>query len=320
VAGSVLIYLVLFALVLLAALVYVAVAIYFADMFTRSKRRRVQGTPADLGLRFQDVQFLAADRITLNGWFLESPGARATIVVVHDRDATRADADQRLLHLQADYVRRGFNVFSFDLRGRGESAGRRDHLGTTERLDVDAALAYVRRRVPRLPIVLHGFGFGAGLAIDAAARSSEVAGVIADSPVACVRDLLRFQHPRLPHHLFNTACWFVRRLFHADPDALSPIDVVDRVQVPILFIHAAIDDDVPETDCLNLAAATLNDRHEVWTVDDHRGHCCIYREQPRLYLDHCFAFIDRIVPHRLLTPVPTPGELAAGSSEPNFAV
>ena len=64
---------------------------YFADLMTRSKRHRVQGTPADLGLRYEEVQFLTADRLTLRGWFLESPNARATVILVHDVEATRAD-------------------------------------------------------------------------------------------------------------------------------------------------------------------------------------------------------------------------------------
>ncbi|PKB56590.1 MAG: hypothetical protein BZY69_00920 [SAR202 cluster bacterium Casp-Chloro-G1] len=291
--------------VLVVAIVgYVSIAIFFADVYTRSKWRRVQGTPGDLGLRFQDVQFLTVDQITLNGWFLESPGARATVILIHDRHGTRADADHGLLQLQADYVRRGFNVFAFDLRGRGESAGRRDHLGTTEQLDMRAAIAYVRRRVGQLPMVLHGFGFGAALALEATPGVPEVAGVIADSPVASMRDLLRYEHPRLPEHLFNASCWFARRLFDADPYSLAPIEVVDQIAVPILFIHAQADHEVPESHALNLAAASLNDRHEIWALHDHNGHCCYYPEHPREYMTHCIAFIDRIVPARLLTPLP----------------
>ena len=298
------IFLITFAVLLIGVLAYIGFAIYFADLFTHSKRRRVQGTPADLGLRFQDVQFLASDQLTLNGWFLESPGARATILVIHDRAGTRGDVGQSLLELQADYVRRGFNVFTFDLRGRGESAGRRDHLGTTERLDVRAALAYLHRRAGQVPIVLHGFGFGAALAIEATPRVSQIAGIIADSPVASMRDLLRDEHPHLPDHLFGASSWFARRLFGAEVNSLAPIDVVDEVEVPIMFIHAQEDAEVPSSHTLNLAAASLNHRHEVWALSDHRGHCSYYAEHPREYVDRCLAFVDRIVPARMLAPLP----------------
>jgi hypothetical protein len=301
---TIVVFLVAFAVLLFGVVGYAVVSAYFADVYTRSKRRRVQGTPADLGLRFQDVQFLTSDQFTLTGWFLESPGARATVILIHDQAGTRADAEHGLLHLQADYVRRGFNVFAFDLRGRGESAGRRDHLGTSEGLDVQAAIAYVRRRVGQLPIVLHGFGFGGALAIEGTPGVAGIAGVIADSPIASMRDLLRYQHRGLPEHLFNASCWVARRLFDADTSALAPIDDVDRVEVPILFIHAEVDDEVPVSHSLNLAAASLNHRHEVWAQNDHVGHCSYYPEHPREYMDRCLAFIDQIVPARLLTPLP----------------
>lgn len=291
--------------ILFGVLVYLGVALYFAELFTRSKRTRVQGTPEDLDIRFQDVQFLTADRTTLTGWFLESPGARATVVVVHDRDGNRADSRHGLLNLQADYVRRGFNVFSFDLRGRGESAGRRDHLGATELVDLQAALAYVRRRTPGLPIVLHGFGFGASLALQVAPNATDVAGIIADSPVASMRDLLRYRYRRIPLSTFRLACWLSRRIFGADTRALAPIDVVGRLDAAVLFIHAEVDQVVPESHTLNLCAASLNPRHETWMLHDFQGHCTYYALHPKEYLTRCQEFIDEIVPARFLTPVET---------------
>lgn len=300
---------------LIGVLAYLGVALYFAELFTRSKRTRVQGTPEDLDIRFQDVQFLTADRTTLTGWFQESPGARATVVIVHDRDGNRADTQHGLLQLQADYVRRGFNVFSFDLRGRGESAGRRDHLGTTERIDVQAALAYVRRRTSQLPIVLHGFGFGASLALQVTPGATDVAGVIADSPIASMRDLLRYRHRRLPDSTFRLACWFSRRIFGGDTRALAPIDVIGHLDAPVLFIHAEVDDVVPESHTLNLCAASLNPHHETWMLHDFHGHCTYYLAHPKEYLTRCQEFIDEIVPARFLAPVetlPTPRTIQAG--------
>src|SRR5688500_5697480 len=82
------------------------IAIYLADQLTRSKRNRVQGTPADLDLQYEEVQFLTADRLTLRGWFLEAPAARATMILVHDLEGTRADPELGLLELQRDYVAR----------------------------------------------------------------------------------------------------------------------------------------------------------------------------------------------------------------------
>ena len=287
--------------VVLGIVVFHAVAaFYLADTFTRAKRRRVQGTPADLGLRYEDIQFLTADRLVLGGWFTESPGARATIVIVHDTEGTRADEQQGLLALQRDYVRRGFNVFSFDLRGHGESTGRRDGLGAAERLDVQAAVAYVRRRTVRLPILLHGFGLGASLAIAVAARGIDVTAVIADSPFTSMRAYLRLRSPRVPAHLFALACVFARHLFKADVSDLRPIDVVDRVEVPVLFVHAEGDTVVPVSHSLNLAAKSLDPHDRVWTIPDVTEHCRNYLLAPEPYLARCIEFVDQVVPTRLL--------------------
>lgn len=285
---------------LLAVLSVALVAVVVADRMTASKRHRVQGSPADLGLRYEEIQFLTPDRKTLRGWFLESPGARATVILVHDVEATRGDRERRFLHLQRDYVRRGFSVFAFDLRGHGESAGHRDTLGRDERHDVNAAVAYVRRRDSRAPVILHGFGFGAALSIAAAARGVDVAAVIADSPVTSMRHHLRKRWRRLPDVLFNASALAARSLFGADIDALAPIRVIGRVDVPVLFVHNEEDREVPVAHTLNLAAASLDPRDRVWLIANRGGHATGYRHAPELYMRRCMEFIDDVIPARVL--------------------
>ena len=278
------------------------VAIYLADQLTRSKRHRVQGTPADLGLRYEDVQFLTADRLTLRGWYLDSPGARATIVLVHDLEATRADADLRLLQLQRDYVRRGFSVFAFDLRGHGESAGRRDSLGRDERLDVRAAVAYVRRRTNGTqPVLVHGFGYGAALAIAAGAQNEDVTAIIADSSFLTMRTYIRHTWRHVPAPLFALVTFFARRIFGGDIDALQPVRDIAQVTAPILLIHNEGDDRVPVAHTLNIAAASLDGRDQVCVLPDRMGHATAYRETPDLYLRRCLDFVEEVTPARILT-------------------
>src|SRR5665811_964022 len=97
------VWVVLAAGILVVALALAVVAYCLADCFTRTKRRRVQGTPADQGLRYDEVQFRAAGYDILRGWFLESPGARATVVIIHDEAGTRADPDVGLLQIEHRY-------------------------------------------------------------------------------------------------------------------------------------------------------------------------------------------------------------------------
>jgi len=283
-----------------AFLGFAIAALYTADMFTRPKRRRVQGTPAEQGLRFEDVQFRSPDLVVLRGWFLESPGARATIMLVHNSDGTRADPEVGLLDIQRAYVRNGFNVFAFDLRGRGESGGSRDELGTGELRDLEAAAGYVRRRTEGLPVILHGFGLGAALALHAAGHDLEVAGVIADSPYESVREHLRYRWHRLPSPIFNLACWLARKLYGADVNTLRPTLGIARLAgVPVLLIHGALDHEVPVAQTLNLAAASLSERNDVWIVPE-AEHCEAYRAEPQAYVTRCLRLVDTAVPSRTL--------------------
>lgn len=286
-----------------ALLVHIAVALYLAELFTRSKRRRVEGTPGDLGLRYEDVQFVAADGIVLHGWYLESPGARGTLVLVHDFDGTRADKAHGLLPLQRDYLRRGFNVLAFDLRGRGESGGSRDYLGASERLDLPAAAKYAKARTPMLPVVVHGFGFGGALAVVGVADGSvEADAVIADSAFTSVRAYLRRRWAIVPWHLFQLSCYFAKRLFHADPDAIAPLAAMRATTslTPMLFIHGDKDRLISVTHTINVAASSMNARTSVYRVP-RAGHCTSYMRGPEAYVRHCLDFVDGAVPARRIT-------------------
>lgn len=283
-----------------AALLFVIASFYAAGVFTRSKRRRVEGTPDTLGIRFEDVQLRTTDNVILRGWFLDSPGARATVIVVHDSTGTRTDQSQGLLELQRDYVSRGFNVFAFDLRGRGESSGMRDRLGSGEQRDVAVAIAYVRRRTEGLPLVLHGFGLGASLVISTVAAGALADAVIADSPFASAREQLRFRWSRVPALIFDTACWIARRFYRADVDSLTPQNSINSMgETPVLLIHGDSDDEIPLANSLNIVAATLNEGVDLWVVPKAR-HCRSYVDNRDAYLRHCLRFIDGAVPRRLL--------------------
>lgn len=272
-------------------------AFYLAETLTRTKRWRVAGHPADLRLRNDEIELFAPDGVSLRGWYLESPGARATIVLVHDADGTRSDPEQGLLDLQRNYLRLGMNVLSFDLRGRGESEGDDDHLGAAELADVEVALAYARNRGPDFPLFLHGFGMGAALALIVAARHPEVSGVIADSPFASMRSHLRRTHRQWPAPVFLLATFIARHFLHADIDAVSPIRVIPELRQPVLYIHAEDDPDVPVEHTINLAAASLNPGDEVW-ISPATAHCGSYLDNPTAYLEHCFGHIDALAPVR----------------------
>ena len=284
---------------IVAVLVVHAIGAYvLARRMTRPKRVRVTGSPADMHIEHEDVVFAAADGVALYGWYLETPGARASVVIVHDNAGMRSDPAVGLIGLQRDYLRGGLNVLSFDLRGRGESSGLRDQLGAGELADVLGAVKYARRR-SGAAIVLHGFGTGASLALEAAAHEG-VEAVIADSPVASMRAYVRDRHSRAPAHLFALASLFARWRYGADVDAVAPVRCMQYLEdTQVLFVHCEDNRDVPIEHTLNLAAASLNEADEVWTHVE-GGHCGAYRANPSDYMQRSLQFIN----HAILARVP----------------
>ena len=107
---------------------------YFPD-------RVAYGTPADADRVYEDVRFHSADGTVLAGWFMPAPGkAHATVVHMHG-NAQNMSAHWPYAEWLLD---RGFNVFTFDYRGYGNSQGSPDPAGILA--DAIAALDYLRSR------------------------------------------------------------------------------------------------------------------------------------------------------------------------------
>jgi uncharacterized protein len=136
-------------------------------------------TPADIGLEFEPVRFTTDDGVTLSGWLV--PAARETrtaVIVLH------GFTGNRLAELGAfvPWLHERHHVLQFDFRGHGESGPGWVTLGSHERLDVTAAVTFLRSRGLG-PIALFGVSMGGAIAI-VAAPHLPVAAVVADSPFA----------------------------------------------------------------------------------------------------------------------------------------
>lgn len=140
----------------------------------------VEKTPASLGIAFEATPFDAAETGTprLTGWWVPSDSAVApTILYLHEGDGSLSTSvlDLQRLHLA------GLNVFAFDYRGFGQSAGPHPTEARMQQ-DTSAALDYLvnTRHLPASQIVPYGVGLGAVLAANLAAAHPELHAVILD--------------------------------------------------------------------------------------------------------------------------------------------
>lgn len=119
------------------------------------------GSPAQAGLKYEQVRFKSLDGTELTGWLIPVVGmvpreAKGTVIHFH------GNAQNMSSHWEfAGWLAsRGFNVFVFDYRGYGASAGSPEPNGVYE--DSVAAIRYVRARPDLEPRRLLAFGQSLG--------------------------------------------------------------------------------------------------------------------------------------------------------------
>ena len=146
--------------------------------------RTVNATPASVGVPFEEIRFDVTETglPQLAGWWLPAaPGARYatdTVLYLHDGRGSLSDTVPSL----AEFHELGINVFAFDYRGFGKSAGRHP----TERMaraDAVAAWIYLTdtRHIPGNRIVVFGDGTGATFAAMLAAEFAPAGAVLEDT-------------------------------------------------------------------------------------------------------------------------------------------
>jgi uncharacterized protein len=130
----------------------------------------------------------------------------------------------------------GLSVFLIDYRGYGKSQG---DFPSESRVYEDAQQAWdylvKQRGINPNQIYIYGHSLGGAIAIDLAVRQPDAAGLIVEGSFTSVRAMVDFQKPLF--RVFPIDFLLAQRF-----DSLSK---VDRLQMPVLFIHGTADSVVP---------------------------------------------------------------------------
>jgi fermentation-respiration switch protein FrsA (DUF1100 family) len=198
----------------------------------------------------EEVTFPSAtDSIRISGWFLPAAQTPAPAVILcHGIWTGRRECLPLALRFQAA----GYNVLTFDFRAHGLSDGRFTSVGHHETNDVLGAVSFIKQRpeVDTGKIGVIGFSMGAAAAIQAAARTNDIAALVADSAYANFLDAAKYSFhlvTRVPHFpLAPIAMHWAKWMVHVDANQLRPIDVIGRIAPrPILLAHGGLDEIVP---------------------------------------------------------------------------
>ena len=193
-----------------------------------------------------------------------------------------------------EYLKRGWNVLVPDLRAAGRSEGKFITMGALESRDVFDWAKKISDENPDAKIILHGVSMGAAtVMMTAALEPKNLCAVVEDCGYTSAYEMFAAQlkkifglpeYPVMP--CANIVCKIKTGVKISDA---APIEVVDKIKVPVLFIHGDDDGLVPfeMVDRLFDKATAPKEKFVVKGA----GHADAKRKNPAAYFDKVFTFL-----------------------------
>lgn len=200
--------------------------------------------PSQLPWRHEEFTVSTAEGIPLSCWLLHPQGEPlGTVIYLHGVSESKISG----LPVADLLCGAGFQVMLYDARRHGDSGGRFCTYGFYEKHDASRIITYLQSRSDlRLGrIGLFGTSMGAAVALQVAAIDGRITAVVAESGFARLRSVFddyQMRMIKLPfHYLRNIVIIRSEQLAHFKASAVSPVDSVSRIRIPLLLMHGTAD-------------------------------------------------------------------------------
>lgn len=241
----------------------VALGLLAGELLTRPVRQAIGAPPA--GLVAESVRLHDGRGRAVAGWFLPGRTGQGAALLLHGVRGNRLQMLARARWLQ----REGIASFIVDLPAHGESGGERITFGRHEAAAVDAALGWLRTRVPAERIGAIGVSLG-GASLLFAQRQPELHALVVESVYPTILNAVQ---ARLTMRLGPVAGRAVAPLLLVQlplrlglsPDELRPVDAVAQVGAPLLVAAGTDDRHTPWAETERLFAAARAPK-TLWAV------------------------------------------------------
>ena len=235
----------------------------------------------------------SADELALNAVHYEPAESTGKwVVLVHGYGGNHTT----MREFVDNYLAVGYDVLAIDQRAAGESEGEWLTMGAAEAQDVALWTQEIARRVPTSKITLHGVSMGAATVMLAAARSdcANLMAVVEDCGYASAYDLFSQLVPVLtpyPATIMPVMDMMSSLMTgHALTEA-TPLDVIDDVTVPSMFIHGTADTLIAPSNADSLYAASGAEVKTLYNVEG-AGHGRSGIDYNEEYGANLFQFLD----------------------------
>ncbi len=249
-------------------------------------------TPFEFQADYEEVELVTADGVTFGAWHFRQPGSPQTVIVSGGHKGQRQGA----LGITVALWRKGFNVITYSYRGMPASDMAPVTFGIKEVLELQAVIAFARKRIPNARIGLLGYSMGAVVSLLGAAGEPGVQALVLDSPFSDLRRLLvenvrtASKLPGAPFvWLASVMLWLRTRCRISD---CSPIDVLSSLEPrPLFFIHGGADAIISVNHSRRLYDSYRGPR-EIWIVQGAPHTGAYFADRP-LYVERVAGFFAR---------------------------
>jgi dipeptidyl aminopeptidase/acylaminoacyl peptidase len=249
-------------------------------------------TPFEFQADYEEVELVTADGVNFGAWHFRQPGSPQTVIVSGGHKGQR----QGSLGISAALWRKGFNVILYSYRGMPGSDRAPITFGIKEVLELQATIAFARRRIPNAKIGLLGYSMGAVVSMLGAAGEPGVQALVLDSPFSDLRSSLienvrrASKLPGTPF-VWLTGVMFFMRTRHRISEC-SPRDVMSALEPrPLFFIHGGADDITSVNHSRRLYDSYRGPR-EIWIVQGAPHTGAYFADRP-LYVERVAGFFAR---------------------------
>ena len=249
-------------------------------------------TPFEFQADYEEVELVTADGVNFGAWHFRQPGSPQTVIVSGGHKGQR----QNSLGISAALWRKGFNVILYSYRGMPGSDRAPITFGIKEVLELQAVIAFARKRISNARIGLLGYSMGAVVSLLGAAGEPGVQALVLDSPFSDLRTLMIENVRRaskLPGSPFVWLAGVMLRLrTRSRISECSPRDVLSSLEPrPLFFIHGGADDITSVNHSRRLYDAYRGPR-EIWIVQGAPHTGAYFADRP-LYVERVAGFFAR---------------------------
>ena len=249
-------------------------------------------SPWEFGADYEDIDLVTADGVNFGAWFFRQPGSPQTIIGSGGHKGQRAG----VLGICVALWRKGFNVITYSYRGYPGSDRAPITMGVREVQELQAVIAFARKRVKGARIGLLGYSMGAVVSLLGAAGEPGVEALVLDSPFSDLRRVLRENIRRRLHLPGAPFVWMVglwlRWRTGARLSESSPESVLSALEPrPLFFIHGGADEMTPVHHSRLLHDAYRGPR-EIWVAQG-LPHTGAYFADREVYVERVAGFFAR---------------------------